>query len=639
MAATHEDRNAQLNPGVAIKTPCRVATTGAITLSAEQTIDGVACIAGDRVLVKNQVDQTTNGIYLVSTSTWTREPDFDGNRDVVLGTVVKVNSGTQFGWWGVTTVNPITFGSSNIAFLQDLASSSSTISFLQSGTGAVARTVQAKNRDIVSVLDFYANGVSGVAVDPLGVVDSTLGIQAAINSFGSSGGILFFPSAGTYLTDTLTMKSNVVLELAGSTLFLIPHSTTKNHIIKMGTLASEINHAGVRNGILDGNKANQTFPSESHSHGVYVWGSDYCFVDNCQLKNCAGDGATIGYELGRLVGSNGNRISYCEAFGNARQAISITWGNENSIIYNKCSGNIDLELDPNIGECKNNLVHGNKGRTQTESLLVPRISDCQISLATSDTRKTSYFGNTITDNHVFLISGGPNTRSIITGNTVVGSNNTQARLLAFDNFDDAIVSDNSLIANAVIATALTDVVRTRGCINLKVTDNFVANGTLPFHSFLAGAFSGDTPLNHIFFNNLCTGTGGYRNGGAERGSEWARYRIDQTNAGTLTATQIAGVPAVSGGNFSITRSGGTAIISQVGFAGAAWLYAFLAQCNATVAAATDMPANCAMTTTRSGGNLTVTAFTYTPAAGAVTLAAFSFASAGGTGTFFADVWF
>src|SRR5258708_9550254 len=83
MAATHEDRNAQLSPGVAIKAPCRAATTGAITLSGQQTVDGIALVTGDRCLVKNQADQTTNGSDLVSTGAWTREPDFDGHRDAV----------------------------------------------------------------------------------------------------------------------------------------------------------------------------------------------------------------------------------------------------------------------------------------------------------------------------------------------------------------------------------------------------------------------------------------------------------------------------------------------------------------------------------------------------------------------------
>lgn len=49
------------------------------------------------------------------------------------------------------------------------------------GTGVAPTDLQSKLREEVSFLDFYANGVSGAKVDPTGVVDSTLGIQAAID--------------------------------------------------------------------------------------------------------------------------------------------------------------------------------------------------------------------------------------------------------------------------------------------------------------------------------------------------------------------------------------------------------------------------------------------------------------------------
>lgn len=65
------------------------------------------------------------------------------------------------------------------------------------GAGAwVDRTVQGKLRESVSVTDFYANGFSGVRVDPTGAVDSTAGIQAALNS----GAKRVHAPAGSYLT-------------------------------------------------------------------------------------------------------------------------------------------------------------------------------------------------------------------------------------------------------------------------------------------------------------------------------------------------------------------------------------------------------------------------------------------------------
>ncbi|TIT59926.1 MAG: hypothetical protein E5W90_34580, partial [Mesorhizobium sp.] len=43
--------------------PVRLATTVNILLHGLQTIDGVPCEVGDRVLVKDQADQRQNGIY------------------------------------------------------------------------------------------------------------------------------------------------------------------------------------------------------------------------------------------------------------------------------------------------------------------------------------------------------------------------------------------------------------------------------------------------------------------------------------------------------------------------------------------------------------------------------------------------
>jgi len=55
----------------------RVATTANITLSGTQTIDGVAVVAADRVLVKNQTAPAENGIYLCAAGAWTRAADMD----------------------------------------------------------------------------------------------------------------------------------------------------------------------------------------------------------------------------------------------------------------------------------------------------------------------------------------------------------------------------------------------------------------------------------------------------------------------------------------------------------------------------------------------------------------------------------
>jgi uncharacterized cupin superfamily protein len=86
--------------GYVIKQPVRAATTvagGNITLSGAQSIDGVSVVAGDRVLVKNQTSNVNNGIYVAAAGAWSRATDADTTGELVSGTTVYVQAGTENG--------------------------------------------------------------------------------------------------------------------------------------------------------------------------------------------------------------------------------------------------------------------------------------------------------------------------------------------------------------------------------------------------------------------------------------------------------------------------------------------------------------------------------------------------------------
>src|SRR6266540_2588677 len=78
----------------ATKAYVRAATTGNVTLSGTQTIDGVDLIAGDRVLVKDQTAAATNGIYVVAAGAWNRSGDADTGAKVTGGMFTFVEEGT-----------------------------------------------------------------------------------------------------------------------------------------------------------------------------------------------------------------------------------------------------------------------------------------------------------------------------------------------------------------------------------------------------------------------------------------------------------------------------------------------------------------------------------------------------------------
>lgn len=89
------------------KEPVRTYTDGNITLSGLQTVNGVALMEGDRVLVKDQIDSTQNGIWIASAGSWYRAPDMRLWPQFVSA-VVSVEEGFGAGLevW-ITNVDPM----------------------------------------------------------------------------------------------------------------------------------------------------------------------------------------------------------------------------------------------------------------------------------------------------------------------------------------------------------------------------------------------------------------------------------------------------------------------------------------------------------------------------------------------------
>ena len=106
--------------GLDVKESVKAATTGNITLSGTQTVDGVSLSVGDRVLVKNQTTGSENGIYVVASSGWSRAADADADSEVTAGLFTFVEEGTVNGDAGfsLTTNGSITVGSTALSFSQ-----------------------------------------------------------------------------------------------------------------------------------------------------------------------------------------------------------------------------------------------------------------------------------------------------------------------------------------------------------------------------------------------------------------------------------------------------------------------------------------------------------------------------------------
>lgn len=105
--------------GLDTKASCVAGTTANITLSGTQTIDGIAVVAGDRVLVKNQTAPADNGIYVVSASAWSRSSDMNTWAEVVSA-YSFIETGTTLAdtGWVVTSDAGGTLGTTPIIWTQ-----------------------------------------------------------------------------------------------------------------------------------------------------------------------------------------------------------------------------------------------------------------------------------------------------------------------------------------------------------------------------------------------------------------------------------------------------------------------------------------------------------------------------------------
>ena len=212
------------------KAPCVVATTANITLSGEQTINTVAVVEDDRVLVKDQTDPIENGIYNVEQGAWNRAGDFDGNRDVVKGTMITVElpSGA-FELYQVTSATP-SIGTDSITIAQFLT-----------GTSAL---------DLQAITD-----VGEVTTNSIEMLDLLMSEQAAGASPGAGYGRLYVKN--TVPTEIWFIRDDdSTLELGGGTgISNVIEDTTPELGGALGCLDNDVGRANLVDYAIESNTA------------------------------------------------------------------------------------------------------------------------------------------------------------------------------------------------------------------------------------------------------------------------------------------------------------------------------------------------------------------------------------------------
>ncbi len=221
------------------KDACMVASTANLTLSGEQTIDGVAVTDGDRVLVKNQTAAEENGIYVCATGAWARAEDMDASAEFPSAAVF-VMDGTANADRGYICTNddPPVVGTDAINFTQFTGLGQITAGAGLSKSGDQIDVELTANKGLA----FSAAGIGGtLEVD----IDDTAGldfISGAIGMVLNDASLEFVGGAGGGVA--VKFDANYGISLDATNGLRIDLAANKGLVFDSGDIAVQLDAAG-----------------------------------------------------------------------------------------------------------------------------------------------------------------------------------------------------------------------------------------------------------------------------------------------------------------------------------------------------------------------------------------------------------
>jgi parallel beta-helix repeat protein len=220
--------------------------------------------------------------------------------------------------FGVVATTVLDSGSNNV----NLFTSVGSLSYIQSGTGAVPRLISAKFGESVSVLDFGATGNG-----------STNDTTAFNNALATGKTVLVPYSATAYVLDGVSVPSNSRLYALGKVTLKRKNSASAAGVL----ICSGVNNVIIDGFLIDGNLSNNTVGADNirvvggcyniriqNNESLYAkynvgYGNGVAFYDNADAAN-----ETTSYVTGNRVTLNGGvgilvercySIKICENYG------------------------------------------------------------------------------------------------------------------------------------------------------------------------------------------------------------------------------------------------------------------------------------------------------------------------------------
>ena len=230
------------------KDSVRAIATSNITLSGTQTVDGVALVAGDRVLVAGQTTASQNGIYDVAAGTWTRSLDANASSDVTPGMYVLVTEGTinATSAWVLTTTGTITLDTTALTFSQFSGAAQITAGAGMTKTGNVLNIVAADstitvNADNIqvgsnSITNTQINSAAAIAYSKLSLTGSIVNADISASAAIADTKLATISTSGKVSDSALS--SNVVLKNVANT---FTGASSKVTVIATATTGAGLN--------------------------------------------------------------------------------------------------------------------------------------------------------------------------------------------------------------------------------------------------------------------------------------------------------------------------------------------------------------------------------------------------------------